>query len=61
MALLVKEHRIGYDLQEVVGRPSALLDEGLMELLKHYDDAASRVVHRLFMDEIVRDTLDPAL
>lgn len=61
VALLIGEHRIGYDLQEVIGRPSALLDEGLMEMLKHYDDAANRVVHRLFVDEIVRDTLDPAL
>jgi hypothetical protein len=32
-----------------------------MEMLERYDDATIHVVHMLSMDEIVRDTPDPAL
>jgi hypothetical protein len=39
----------------------ALLDEGLKEMMKFYDEAASRVVHRLFVDDIVCNAPDPTL
>lgn len=49
------------NLEEVVCPPSAIPDEGLMEVLERHDDAASRVVHRTSVDEVVRDTPDPGL
>lgn len=60
-AQLVGELRMSCDLQGVVGLPLALRDKGLMEMLERYDDVASRNVHRLSMDNVVRNTPDPAL
>jgi hypothetical protein len=59
--LLVGELQTGYSLREVIGPPLALLDEGLKEMMKFYDEAASRVVHRLFVDDIVCNAPDPTL
>jgi hypothetical protein len=32
-----------------------------MEVLERYDNAASHVIHRLSIDEFIRDTPDPTL
>lgn len=61
VALLVMELKTYYNLQEVIGPPSALSDESLMEALERYDDVASHVVQRLSVDEVVCDTSYPAL
>ena len=60
-ALLVGELQTGCSLREVVGPPLALSDEGLKEMMKFYDEAASCVVHRLFVDDIVHNAPDPML
>jgi hypothetical protein len=49
------------DLQGVVGPPLALRDKGLMEMLERYDDVVSCNVHRLSVDDVVRNAPDPAL
>jgi hypothetical protein len=59
--MLVGELLTNYSLREVVGPPSALLDEGLKEMLECYDKATSRIIHRLSVDDIVRSALDVML
>lgn len=59
--LLIGELRTDCDLKEVLGPPSALSKECLMGVLERYDDAVSCVIHRLSVDEVVRDTLHPRL
>lgn len=59
--LLVGELQTDCSLREVVSPLLALLDEGLKEMMKFYDEAASRIVHRLFVDDIVRSAPDPTL
>jgi|UPI000221C7F1 hypothetical protein len=61
MALLIEELRTSYDLEGVIGPPSALPDNGLIEMLDHFDNTASHVVHRLYVDDIIHNTPDPAL
>lgn len=41
-------------LQDIIGPPSFLSDEGLEDLLEDYDDVASRVVLRMSAHDIVR-------
>lgn len=47
VVLLVAELPIVCSLQEVVGPPLALPDEGLKEMLECYDKVASRIVRML--------------
>jgi hypothetical protein len=54
MTLLFGELYSNCSLREVIGPPSALLDEGLGEMLEYYDEAVSHVVRRLSIDDIVR-------
>jgi hypothetical protein len=53
MALLVGELRFGCVLQDVVGPPSSLSNEGLEDALEGYDEATICVVHRLYVDDVV--------
>jgi hypothetical protein len=57
--LLIEELRTDYDLEGVVGPPSALPDNGLIEMLDHFDNTSSHVVHRLYVDDIIHNTPDP--
>lgn len=41
------------------GRSSTLPDESLVEMLECYDEAESRIMHRLSVDDIVRNTHRP--
>lgn len=61
MAQLVGELRTSCDLKGVLGPPLALPDKGLMEMLESYDDAVRHNVHMLSVDDVVRNTPDPAL
>ena len=56
MALLVGELQSGCSLREVVDHLSMLLDQGLEEMLETYDEAASHIVHRLSVDNIIHNT-----
>jgi hypothetical protein len=56
VALLVGELQSGCSLREVVDHPSTLLDQGLEEMLEIYDEASSHIVHRLSVDNIIRNT-----
>lgn len=44
MVLLMAAICIGYRLQDIIGLPSSLSDEGLDDLLEGYDDVANRVM-----------------
>ena len=57
VTLLVGELLIDYSLREVVGPPSALLDEGLKEMLECYDKATSRPVSYTHLDVYKRQGL----
>lgn len=52
VALLVGEIRSSHDLRDIVGPPSYLSDE----VLEDYNEVVNRVVGRLFVDDIVRNT-----
>lgn len=57
--LLIEELRTDCDLLGVIGPLSALLDKRLKEMLEDYDNAVSRVVHRLHVDDIIRSAPKP--
>lgn len=55
MVLLMAAICIGYRLQDIIGLPSSLSDEGLDDLLEGYDDVASHIVLRVSAHENIRD------
>lgn len=57
VALPIAEVYTGHRLQDLIGLPSSLSDEGLKDLLEGYDDVASRVVLRVSTHDIVRSAL----
>lgn len=57
--LLIGELRTDCDLLGVIGPPLALLDKRLKEMLEDYDNAVSRVVHRLPVDDIICSAPEP--
>ncbi|NP_001145291.1 uncharacterized protein LOC100278590 [Zea mays] len=54
VALLVGELRFGRSLLDVIGPPSSLLDDRLEDILEGYDEAPSRVMDKLSIDNVVR-------
>jgi hypothetical protein len=54
MALLMAKVCWGCHLQDLIGSPLSLLDEGLENLLEGYDDVASCVVLRVFVHGVIR-------
>jgi hypothetical protein len=54
MALLMAKVCWGCHLQDLIGSPLSLLDEGLENLLEGYDDVASCDVLRVFVHGVVR-------
>lgn len=55
MVLLMGEIYTGCHLQDIIGPPSSLSDEGLEDLLEAYDDVASHVVLMVSTHDIIRD------
>jgi hypothetical protein len=45
---------LGCNLQDLIGPPSSLSNEGLEDMLEGYDDLASHVVLRVFANDTVR-------
>lgn len=54
VALLMAEVCLGCNLQDLIGPPSSLSNEGLEDMLEGYDDLASHVVLRVFANDTVR-------
>jgi hypothetical protein len=56
VSLLMGEICSNYSLQDIVGPPSSLLDEGLEDMLEGFDKVASHVVLMVLADNAMRST-----
>jgi hypothetical protein len=61
MVLLIEDLRSSYGLWDIIDPPSSLCDDGMEDILEGHDEAASHVVDKLFIDDVVCSTHYPMM